>query len=82
MNNTLIGYVAAVLTTLSSIPQVLSIYQTGNVSGLSPIYFGMLLSGIILWLLYGINLKAKPVIVANAISSLMIGYILYSIVTA
>ncbi len=82
MNNALIGYIAAILTTLSSIPQVYSIYQTGNVSGLSPIYFGMLLAGVILWLWYGINLRAKPVIVANAISSLTIGYILYNIVAA
>lgn len=82
MNNTIIGYIAACLTTLSSIPQVLSIYLTGNVNGLSPAYFGMLLAGVLLWLLYGINLKAMPVIVANALTSLMVGYIFIRILIA
>jgi MtN3 and saliva related transmembrane protein len=74
-----IGYCAAFLTTVSSIPQVVAIYQTGNTSGMSPYYFSILFMGICLWLIYGILLKAKPVITANTISAITVGYILIKV---
>lgn len=75
MYTQLIGFLAAIATTLSSIPQVWLIYTTNNVEGLSPYYFGTLLFGVVMWAVYGLLNKDYPIILANLFTSLMVGYI-------
>ena len=78
MNNdtiTLIGFIAGTLTTLSFVPQVLHTWKTKRCDDLS---FGMLLafgSGVALWLVYGIALQALPIILANAVTLVLIAAI-------
>ena len=63
-----LGFSAGTLTTLSFIPQVHKAWKTKRCSDLS---WGMLLafsSGVILWLVYGLLLRAAPIIVANAVT--------------
>ena len=64
----LIGVVAAVLTTISFVPQVWHSFKTRDVSGISLVMYSIFTVGIALWLAYGILLNAWPLIVANGIT--------------
>jgi MtN3 and saliva related transmembrane protein len=69
---TLVGFVAGTLTTLSFVPQVMHTARTRRCDDLS---YGMLLAfgaGVALWLLYGIWLRAMPIIAANAVTLALI----------
>ena len=60
---------AAVLTTSAFAPQVYHTYKTKDVSGLSlPMYF-IFLSGLLLWILYGVQTGSIAVIAANVVTS-------------
>lgn len=65
---TILGLVAATLTTFSFLPQMLKTWQTKSAKDVS---YAMLITfntGVFLWLMYGIYLNALPIIVANAIT--------------
>lgn len=64
----LIGYVAATLTTASFVPQALLIYKTRNVAGISLGMYGAFTVGIALWLVYGLLLRAWPIVGANLVT--------------
>jgi MtN3 and saliva related transmembrane protein len=69
---TIIGFVAGTLTTLSFVPQVLHTARTKRCDDLS---YGMLLAfgaGVALWLVYGIALRALPIIAANTVTLALI----------
>ena len=63
-----IGMVAAVLTTISFVPQVWHSLKTRDVSGISLPMYSIFTVGIALWLAYGILLGAWPLIVANGVT--------------
>ena len=65
--NELIGLVAALLTTLSFLPQALLTLRTRDVSGISLSMYSAFTLGVGLWLVYGVMLGAWPVIIANAL---------------
>ncbi len=65
---TLLGFLAGTLTTVSFVPQVHKAWRTRRCDDLSLtmlLSFGM---GVFLWLLYGLWLRAAPIIVANAVT--------------
>ena len=64
----IIGMVAAVLTTISFVPQVWHSFKTRDVSGISLPMYSLFTVGVALWLAYGILLGAWPLIVANGIT--------------
>lgn len=67
-----IGFVAGTLTTLSFLPQVHKAWRTQRCNDLS---MGMLLSfasGVTLWLVYGLFLRAEPIIAANAVTLVLV----------
>ena len=64
----LLGYVAAALTTVAFIPQVLHTWRLRSASGISVGMYAIFTSGVALWLVYGILLDAWPIIVANVIT--------------
>jgi MtN3 and saliva related transmembrane protein len=67
----LIGYFAAGCTTLSFIPQLAKIRKQGG-EGLSYSMLSIYLAGLVMWLIYGIMLKAMAVVVANAASAMLV----------
>lgn len=71
-----IGYVAATLTTCSFVPQAILILRTRNVVGISVGMYWAFTTGVALWLLYGWQLKAWPIIIANAITVVLAATIL------
>jgi MtN3 and saliva related transmembrane protein len=63
---TILGYSAAVLTSLSFLPQVIKLIRHKNTQGVSLLMYSIFSLGILLWLLYGLVLKEWPIILANA----------------
>jgi MtN3 and saliva related transmembrane protein len=64
----LIGYLAAVLTTVSFVPQAWHTFRTRDVAGISLGMYSVFALGVALWLVYGLLLAAWPIVVANAIT--------------
>jgi MtN3 and saliva related transmembrane protein len=65
---TVLGLVAGALTTIAFLPQMMRTWQTKSANDFS---YSMLITfntGIFLWLIYGIYLKALPIIIANALT--------------
>lgn len=71
-----IGYVAAALTTLSFAPQAWLVFRTRNVSGVSLGMYAAMVSGVALWLLYGVLIQSWPLVVANGVTLVLSGTIL------
>ncbi|MEC9369037.1 MAG: SemiSWEET transporter [Pseudomonadota bacterium] len=65
---TLIGFVAASLTTAAFVPQALRAWRTRQTRDLSLTTFGILVTGVALWLVYGLLIGDAPLIISNAIT--------------
>ncbi|HVN98231.1 MAG TPA: SemiSWEET transporter [Syntrophorhabdaceae bacterium] len=68
MNNHIIGYVAAFLTTFAGIPQIvrlLKLRESRDISLATALFLGI---GVLLWLIYGLAIGDRPLIAANSIS--------------
>ena len=65
-----VGSVAAFLTTSAFFPQAIKIVKDRNTTGLSLSMYLMLVSGVALWLSYGILIGSWPLILANGVSIL------------
>lgn len=64
----LIGFIAAVLTTASFIPQAWQTFRSRDVSGISLGMYAMFTTGVAAWLVYGLATANLPVTIANAIT--------------
>jgi len=65
---TLLGYLAASLTTLSFFPQAIKTIRTGDTTAISLRMYLLLSVGVACWGLYGYIIHDGPVMVANAIT--------------
>ena len=63
-----VGYVAATVTTLSFVPQVVRSWRTKSVNDLSFATLSAFSTGVCLWLIYGVLLRETPIIAANAVT--------------
>ena len=63
-----IGYMAAVLTTCSFVPQAWHTFRTRDVTGISLGMYSVFATGVALWLVYGLLLSAWRIVAANAIT--------------
>ena len=66
----LVGWCAALLTMFGFVPQILKIYRTESVSDVSLIMLLQFSLGMFLWLLYGLYIQDRILIVSNSISFL------------
>jgi MtN3 and saliva related transmembrane protein len=73
---TWIGIAAAVLTTAAFAPQAIQAWRTRSTKDVSLAMFLLMVSGIALWLVYGLLINDLPLIVANAVTLLLAGSIL------
>lgn len=64
--------VAGVLTTIAYFPQVIKTWRSKSVGDLSIIMLLTLASGVFLWFVYGLLIHSAPVIIANAVSFMLI----------
>lgn len=68
LSSDLVGYLAAILTTCSFVPQAWLTFRTRDVSGISLGMYSVFTTGVALWLAYGVLLGAWPIVAANAIT--------------
>jgi MtN3 and saliva related transmembrane protein len=66
----LIGYMAAIFTTFSLLPQIMRIWKLKEARDISLFMPLMMSAGSILWLVYGILINEIPIIAANTVSLL------------
>ena len=64
----LIGYLAALLTTFSVIPQIIRVYRLRESRDISLWTTSALSAGILLWFIHGLIIGDPPVIFANGVS--------------
>ena len=77
MTITLIGLVAAFCTTISYIPQIKKIWETGETHDISLKMFLILAAGIALWIVYGVMQGDTVIILANSVSLTFLATILF-----
>ncbi|MFN6565711.1 SemiSWEET transporter [Dendronalium sp. ChiSLP03b] len=65
---TILGLAAATITTISFLPQMLKTWQTKSAKDVSLVTLITFISGIFLWLIYGIYLQSLPIILANGVT--------------
>ncbi|MFT3793309.1 SemiSWEET family sugar transporter [Flavobacterium sp.] len=73
----ILGFTAALFTTLCNIPQLVKIIRTRKTQDVSALTYCVLLAGLILWTIYGILKTDWPVIIANAISATIATTVLF-----
>ena len=71
MNYEIIGFIAAILTTSSFIPQLIKVWKTKSSKGVSTLMYFVMLSGVILWGVYGYLIESKSVLIANIVAGLL-----------
>ena len=71
-----IGSIAAILTTLSFLPQAIMGLRTRNTDSLSLTMYAMFTAGVTCWLVYGLMIQSMPVIVANLVTVCLAALIL------
>jgi len=62
---TILGFLAATLTTTAFLPQLIKTWKTKSAGDVSLEMLIAFSTGTLLWLIYGIYLHALPIIVAN-----------------
>ena len=67
----IVGYIAACLTTTAFIPQAWMTWKNKHADGISLGMYIILVSGVMLWLGYGVLLNAWPIIIANIVTLLL-----------
>jgi MtN3 and saliva related transmembrane protein len=71
------GYAAAFCTTCAFIPQVLRVWRTHSTRDISLKMFLVLVTGLCLWVAYGLWRGEMPIIVANGATLMLAGTILF-----
>lgn len=72
----MVGLFAAFCTTWAFLPQVIKILKTQETKAISLSMYSVLVTGILLWLVYGLMIKDIPLIVANGITFILSGVVL------
>ncbi|MEG0916554.1 MAG: SemiSWEET transporter [Myroides sp.] len=68
---TIIGTIAGILTSVSMIPQLIKVLKEKDVENLSWGMIAVLLTGVSLWVVYGIMKNELPIILSNGFSVLV-----------
>ncbi|HRH50287.1 MAG TPA: SemiSWEET family transporter [Panacibacter sp.] len=61
------GYAGSFLSSITFIPQVYKAWQSKSVGDLSVWMILIVVTSTILWLVYGIGISSRPVIIANSV---------------
>ena len=71
INIELFGYIAAILTTLAFLPQLIKTLKTKKAEDVSLITLIMFLSGVLSWIIYGYKISSTPILLANIITFIL-----------
>ena len=71
-----LGFIAAILTTLSFLPQALRIRRQRSAADVSLAMYLMMATGQALWLIYGFIIASPPLVAANVVSISFVFWVL------
>lgn len=74
---TTIGLIAALLTTIAYLPQVIKCWKTQKTKDISLQMYVILTIGLLLWLIYGFLIKDLPLVLANLITLVLVSSVLF-----
>jgi MtN3 and saliva related transmembrane protein len=72
----LLGYLAAFCTTGAFLPQVIQAWKTRDTRAISLPMYLVFVSGVLLWLLYGLQINNWPMTIANVVTLVLAGAVL------
>jgi MtN3 and saliva related transmembrane protein len=72
----LIGFAAALFTTLAFVPQVVRVWSRRSARDVSTAMYLIFIVGIALWAVYGVRIHSVPIIVANIVTLVLAGAVL------
>jgi MtN3 and saliva related transmembrane protein len=67
----LLGFIAAAFTALSFLPQVLKAARTRSTGDLSTPMLASQATGVGLWVIYGVAMRAAPIILSNTVTLML-----------
>ncbi|MBI3027740.1 PQ-loop repeat-containing protein [Candidatus Woesearchaeota archaeon] len=73
----IIGYLGGIFIMVSFIPQVIKSYKTKSVKDLSIWMIIATLVGTVFWIVYGVLINGKPIIIMNTIFGVIVSYQLF-----
>ncbi|MBD8084184.1 SemiSWEET transporter [Chryseobacterium caseinilyticum] len=71
MDENILGLIAGALTSIAALPQLLKVLKTKNTKDLSAMMLVILISGLSLWVWYGLINDELPIILSNAFAVLL-----------
>ncbi|KFF01045.1 hypothetical protein IX39_10620 [Chryseobacterium formosense] len=82
MNTEILGLIAGGLTSIASMPQLIKVIKNKNVEDLSWLMLLILVTGLSLWVWYGIQQDELPIILSNSFAvivnlALLVCYFIY-----
>ena len=72
----ILGFTAAILTTAAYLPQVYKVRKNKSTKDISLSMYLVMLTGVLLWLVYGIDLNSIPIIIANIVTAALLIFVL------
>ncbi|MVN75617.1 hypothetical protein GO988_04690 [Hymenobacter sp. HMF4947] len=78
----MLGGAAALLTTAAYVPQAYKTIRTRSTGSLSLPTYLMLFAGTCLWAVYALYIENMPVLVANVVTAILAGIIMFLKLTA
>lgn len=73
----ILGYLAGGLGVLSLIPQVIKSWRTKLTRDISFWRYAIYVTGLVIWVVYGILIQNGPLTIMNGIAAVLAGSILY-----
>ncbi|MEX0636363.1 MAG: SemiSWEET transporter [Ferruginibacter sp.] len=73
----ILGLLAGTITSITFIPQVIQIWKTKSAKDISILMLGLLITGVCMWLAYGILVKDVAIIYTNGMVLAMSLIMLY-----
>ncbi|HET7360560.1 MAG TPA: SemiSWEET transporter [Salinimicrobium sp.] len=73
----ILGLLAGVFTTAAVLPQIVKAWKTKEVEDVSPGMYFVLITGLALWVVYGIIKKDMPIIATNGTAFLLNCFMLF-----
>lgn len=73
----MLGNIAAILTTVSFLPQAVKTIKSKNTQQLSLPMYVLFVSGVFLWICYGFLNMQLPIIIGNIVTFILAGIILF-----
>ncbi len=65
------GFIAAALTTIAFLPQVIKTWRTKKAEDVSITMLLMFITGLLFWIVYALKMNALPVLIANIITFIL-----------